>query len=125
MRVLGIIAAIVVSATIHAQTPTYQRGQSVRVRSSTTSSDNPTTLLLRIVAIPGDRIRVDDSQVYVNDVIVGGFSTDFLARVAHSPERTPALVPEGHYFVMGEQRLNQDISEYWGMHPEARLVAVP
>jgi hypothetical protein len=61
--------------------------------------------------------------VYVNEAIVNGFSPEFLARVARSPERTPPVVPAGHYFVMGELRGNRDISEYWGIHPEARLEA--
>jgi signal peptidase I len=85
----------------------------------------PWTLLLKIVAIPGDRIRLDDSRVLVNDAVVTGFSSDFLARVARANERTPQVVPAGHYFVMGEQRANQDISGYWGIHPELRLDVAP
>jgi hypothetical protein len=80
--------------------------------------------VLRVVAVAGDQIRLDNSRVSVNDAIVNGFSPEFLARVAQSPERTPQVVPAGHYFVMGELRGNRDISEYWGIHSEARLEAV-
>jgi signal peptidase I len=114
--------AVVASATIDAQSQTFQRGEQVRVKTPTISTDRQATrLLLKVVAVPHDRIRLDGSAVYVNDVAVTGFTQNFLTRVAHTPERTPQIVPEGHYFVMGEQRANQDISEYWGQHSEGAL----
>jgi hypothetical protein len=78
-------------------------------------------MVLRVVAVPNDRIRIDNSRIYVNDVEVTGFSPEFVARVAHAPERTPQVLPDGHYFVMGETRTIQDISEYWGQHFGGRL----
>jgi hypothetical protein len=78
-------------------------------------------MVLRVVAVPNDRIRIDGSSIYVNDVEVTGFSPDFVARVARTPERTPQVLPDGHYFVMGETRTNQDISEYWGQHFGGKL----
>jgi type IV secretory pathway protease TraF len=93
----------------------------VRVKAASPSNPRPTPLSLRIVAVPNDRIRLVDSVVFVNGVAVTGFSPDFLARVAHNPAQTPQVVPEGHYFVMGEARNNKDISEYWGQHSGVRL----
>jgi signal peptidase I len=122
MRALIITLAVIASATIHAQSQTFQRGEQVRVKAPTAPSHpQATPLLLKVVAVPKDRIRLDDSAVYVNDVAVTGFTQDFLARVAHTPGQTPQTVPEGHYFVMGEQRANQNISEYWGQHSEGSL----
>jgi signal peptidase I len=124
MRTLLVSLAVLMSATIQGQSPALQRGEFVRVKPSASSSDTQTTLPLKIVALPNDRIRLDDSGIYVNDVPVSGFSRDFITRVVRAPQRTPEAVPSGHYFVMGEQRNNQDISEYWGIHPEARLERV-
>ena len=120
MRFLLIAVAITATAAVYAQSPALQRGDVVRVR-ATAFDAHPTPLPLRIVAVPNDRIRLVDSAVFVNDVAVIGFSADFLARVAHNPAQTPQVVPEGHYFVMGEARNNQDISEYWGQHSGVRL----
>jgi signal peptidase I len=124
MRTWFVSVAVVISALVHGQSPAFQRGDFVRVGPSASSPDSRTTLSLTIVAVPNDRIRLDDSEIYVNDVPVSGFSRDFIARVAHTRERTPEAVPPGHYFVMGEQRTNRDISEYWGVHPESRLERV-
>ena len=76
---------------------------------------------LVVVAVPNDRVRLSGSAIYVNDTAVTGFSEDFVARVARSPERVSHTVPEGHYFVMGEARTNGDISEYWGQHSVTSL----
>jgi signal peptidase I len=117
----SVLVAIAVSASIaaYAQVPSLQRGDLVRVLPS--SSDTATSLVLRVVAIPNDRLEVTASGLSVNDVAVSGFSPDFLARVAASPARVPQVVPEGHYFVMGEQRSTNAFSEYWGQHSADRL----
>ena len=121
MRMSAVSLAIFVSATLYAQPAPFQRGDLVRVKPAANGSKVTTPLILRVVAVPGDRIRIDDATLYVNDVRVSGFSREFLTRVAQAPERTPQVVPAGHCFVMGEQRTNQDISEYWGQHADLSL----
>jgi hypothetical protein len=66
-----------------------------------------------------DRPGRADARLF--DVEVTGFSPDFVARVVRIPERAPQVVPAGHYFLMGEARINQDVSEYWGQHSGERL----
>jgi hypothetical protein len=111
---LLLVLAIFASTAVQAQSPTYQRGDTVRVR------DVAKPAVLKIVGVPNDRIRSDDAGVYINDVAVSGFSPEFLARARWRNE----VIPEGHYFVMGEQRLNQDVSEHIGIHPGADLEIV-
>jgi hypothetical protein len=59
-------------------------------------------MVVNIVALPLDRIRIEDSAIYVNDVALTGFSTDSVTMVIRDRVRVPPIVPEGHYFVMGE-----------------------
>ena len=120
MRTL-IVAFVAASTLTYAQVPSLQRGDLVRVLPGISPSVTATTLVLRVVAVPNDSLRVRDSGLYVNGVQLSGFSPDFLARVAASPERVPQTVPDGHYFVMGEQRSTGNISEYWGQHSGGRL----
>ena len=127
MRTLMLSLVAIASATTYAQSTTFERGELVRVLPTAPSQPSAPILdanaaghragmVLKVVAIPNDRIRIDKSAIYVNDVPVTGFSPDFVARVIRAPERAPEVVPEGHYFVMGEKRINQDIWEYSGQH---------
>ena len=122
MRTLILSLAVIAPTTIYAQSATFQRGETVRVLSSTAPSEPGAPVLdsdalkhragmvLKVVAIPNDHIRI---------------APDFVARVVGAPERVPQVVPEGHYFVMGEQRINQNISDYWGQHFGGQLERTP
>jgi hypothetical protein len=137
MRTLILSLAVIASATMYAQPATFQRGELVRVLPPTAPYGAKTPVLdpdalehragmvLEVVAIPNDRIRIDKSAISINDVLVTNFSPDFVARVVRAPDRVPQVIPEGHYFVMGEQRINQNISEYWGQHFGGRLERAP
>jgi hypothetical protein len=89
------------------QADPYQRGALVRIRDVTKPA------VFRIVAVPGDRIRADETGLYVNDAALAGFSRDFLTRFTWEPR----TIPENHYLVMGEQRLNDEISEDASLQP--------
>jgi hypothetical protein len=128
MRTVVLSFAIAASVSIYGQSGTFQRGELVRVLPTATrfepqspalapaAQEHRAGMVLRVVALAHDRIRIEKDAIYVNDVRVTGFSPDFVARVVRAPERVPDIVPEGHYFVMGEKRINEDISEYSGQH---------
>jgi Signal peptidase, peptidase S26 len=121
MRSLTVVLAVIASATIQAQSPPLGRGQHVRVRVQDTARPAATDMVLIVVAVPQDRLSIARNTLYVNDMPVMQFSSDFLARIASAPDRIPTLIPQGHYFVMGERRSNGDISEYWGQHSGTSL----
>jgi hypothetical protein len=122
MRSLIVVLAVIASATFQAQAPAYGRGERVRVKAQAQDAGPPATdLVLTVVALPQDRLSTVRNVLYVNDAPVTQFSADFLARVAAAPDRIPARIPDGHYFVMGEQRANGDIREYWGQHSGTSL----
>jgi Signal peptidase, peptidase S26 len=110
-----VFLAIVSSAGFQAQPQVYQRGDVVRVR------DVSKPAVFKVVGIPADRIRADETGVYVNDVAVTGFSQEFLTRF----KRQPTVVPNGHYFVIGEQRINDDVSENMSTVPASSLEKLP
>jgi type IV secretory pathway protease TraF len=121
MTRLVLALAVVASATIYAQSPAFTRGERVQVKSLDTARRPATTMPLVVVALPGDQLSISGNRLVLNGAPVTQFSADFLARVIASPERIPARLPEGHYFVMGEQRNSRDISEYWGQHSAVSL----
>ena len=81
------------------------------------------TFVKRVVALPGDRIAVRDGRAVVNGRRRAEAS-------ATEPCRPPSLcdlpravvVPEGHYFVMGDNRGASVDSRYWGPVPRDWLI---
>lgn len=108
--------------------------------------DPSTDYIKRVIGLPGDRIAYSNKVLYVNGkkighVPVGAYTgpgelnpaqeyTENLEGVEHNiiqiPSRpgldTEYVVPQGHYFMMGDNRDNSNDSRYWGVVPEKYLV---
>jgi len=56
----------------------------------------------RIIALPGDTIRITDGILYINDTAI---DEPYIKEEMYS-DYTETLVPEGYYFVMGDNRNN-------------------
>ena len=114
--VLVVLAAVVLVQVTHAQGARYVRGDTVRLVAQENGDPFPDS---RIVAIAGDRVHIDKSSLTVNGLAVQGASAELLQTVV---EPWDQLVPEGHYFVVGESGTRNDMVRYYGLIPVGKII---
>jgi signal peptidase I len=74
-------------------------------------------LIKRVIGLPGDQVKVQDGKVFVNDIQLN--ETYIAAAPTYASEW---LVPEGNYFVLGDNRNNSSDSHSWGLLPAEKIV---
>lgn len=72
----------------------------------------------RVIGLPGDVVQVDRGRVYVNGILL---QEDYIRSIPtySIPRQT---VPEGNYFVLGDNRPNSSDSHIWGFVPAENLI---
>jgi signal peptidase I len=91
--------------------------------------DPEITFLKRVVAVAGDRIEIRDDALFVNGNRMNEPYVVHNRRVGkivgYHESMSPLTVPEGHMFVMGDNRDDSEDSRYFGAVPLANIVGEP
>jgi signal peptidase I len=82
---------------------------------------NPEKMFVkRVIAKEGDRVRIVDGRVYVNDIPL---HDDYVPEEFRSHDDWgPETIQQGYYFVMGDHRNNSSDSRHWGEVPKKYIV---
>lgn len=84
----------------------------------------------RVVGLPGDKIEIVRDSSGKNSVIVNGepLKEDYImseydyVKCSDKMYCGPFVVPEGQYFMMGDNRGNSQDSRFWGFLPQDRFI---
>lgn len=100
-----------------------------------TSPEDGRVLLKRVVALPGDRVRVEDGAVEIDGVSApiardAGAATETLGDASHQlelshgggPDFGPVTVPADHYLVLGDARGNSQDGRYFGFVAKSAIL---
>jgi signal peptidase I len=125
-----------------------ERGEIVTFRSPL----NPKELLVkRVIGLPGDRLRIDNGQVLINDqplsepyaafepTVDNPYLDHFPTRVYSDPGVEPGwwkqlqestqngelVIPPSQYFMLGDNRNHSRDSRYWGFVAGDQIIAHP
>jgi signal peptidase I len=84
--------------------------------------DGGLDLIKRVIGLPGDQIRILRGEVYVNDQKLDEPYVRFEGDYSYPPNGRSIVVPDGQFFVLGDNRPNSRDSHMGWFVPAENLI---
>lgn len=78
-------------------------------------------LVKRVIGVPGDTVEIKDGDLYVNGTLQ---EEDYIKEPMNGYSYPAVTVPEGHYYVLGDNRNNSADSRDIGCVPAEKVIGV-
>jgi signal peptidase I len=76
--------------------------------------------VMRVAGEPGDHLRISEGKLLINDKYVA--LSNALGEIVCALPKTELTVPDGSYFVLGDNSTNSLDSRYWGSVPRQNII---
>ena len=112
--IYGIKVPIVGSKLIPIKTP--ERNDVIVFRYP---QDNSIDYIKRVIGLPGENLKIINKQVYINGEPIedphAHYMSEIIMPVSPRDNLSTIAIPEGKFFVMGDNRDNSHDSRFWGV----------
>lgn len=81
--------------------------------------DTKKDYIKRCIGLPGETVEFKDSKLYINGSLI---AEPYLTDGLEFEDYGPVTVPEGQYFMCGDNRNNSSDSRVWGFLDEELII---
>ena len=87
--------------------------------------DRTKDFIKRLIGLPGDRLEIKDGGIFINGQQIMDPKIKniyYYNRGEYGAENYVVTIPEGHYFMLGDNSGSSHDSRYWGFIKETDIV---